>query len=188
MNKNKIHLLSTLLFWSVLDWIARQPGLPCMLLSEHGKGNNSVITNKILWNLLLHQITGPLYAEKIKGLTWCFPKFWNTPLYRFEIPIVKIKYNVWYYRPISRRESMLEIEELYTSRKYSFQVLLYWYLNWIFWITVFFPKTNKSVFSISGDFDRHERFPPLDFLFWFTNAISYIRDIFNTFERLTWLY
>ena len=131
-----------------MDCKATWTALHCKLLSEHGKGNNSVITNKILWNWLLHQITGPLYAEKIKGLTWCFPKFWNTPLYRFEIPIVKIKYNVWYYRPISRRESMLEIEELYTSRKYSFQVLLYWYLNWIFWITVFFFPKRISLYLV----------------------------------------
>lgn len=44
---------------------------------------------------------------------------------RPEVPIVKIKYNIRFYRPNSEFDSVLGIEEVYTSRKSTFQVLSY---------------------------------------------------------------
>lgn len=81
-----------------------------------------------------------------------FPqKFWNALIYLPEIPIVKKKYNIGFYRPNSEFDSVLGIEVVYTSRKSTFQVLSYWYLNGIFRITdflFFFFKKKKHAYDI----------------------------------------
>lgn len=84
------------------------------------------------------------------------PKFWNALIYLPEIPIVKIKYNIGFYRPNSEFDSVIGIEVVYTSRKSTFQVLSYWYLNGIFRITDFlFFLRKKSMRMISGNKDKN---------------------------------
>lgn len=105
--------------------------------------NNAVITQKQNKNTIMILVTSsdklPIICIKMnKGSVWCFlPKFWNALIYLPEVPIVKIKYNIRFYRPNSEFDSVLGIEEVYTSRKSTFQVLSYWYLNGIFRITDF---------------------------------------------------
>lgn len=105
--------------------------------------NNAVITQKQNKNTIMILVTSsdklPIICIKMnKGSVWCFlPKFWNALIYLPEVPIVKIKYNIRFYRPNSEFDSVLGIEEVYTSGKSTFQVLSYWYLNGIFRITDF---------------------------------------------------
>lgn len=56
-----------------------------------------------------------------KGLVWCFfLKFWNVLIYFFEVLIVKIKYNIWFYWFNSEFDLVLGIEEVYILRKFMF--------------------------------------------------------------------
>lgn len=117
--------------------------------------NNAVITQKqenIIMILGTSSDKRPIMCTKMnKGSAWCFPpKFCNALIYLSEIPIVKIKYNIRFYRPNSEFDSVLEIEEVYTSWKPTFQVLSYWYLNGIFGITdfLFFLRKKACVWYL----------------------------------------